>query len=82
MKETNLTMRPVCNCGYIFEDLVLKKIRPSIIPRALSTQFYSYGFDPERCPNCGRKIGSVTAPLINEMDGVTIFAKKEENNAE
>ena len=81
MKETNLTMKPVCNCGYVFEDLVLKKIRPHNVSSVLSTQFYSYEFDPPGCPKCGRKIGGVTAPLLSETDGITIFARKgEENN--
>lgn len=78
MKETNLTMRPVCNCGYVFEDLILKKIRPVTSVSKLSTQFYSHQFEPEWCPNCGMKIVGVTAPLLNETDGITIFSKKEE----
>lgn len=82
MKEINLTMKPVCECGYVFDNLVLKRIRPKFIPNALASQFYAYEFDPPECSKCGNKIGSVTAPLINEADGLTIFAKKEENNAE
>ena len=83
MKEVSLTMKPVCNCDYVFEDLVLKKIRPIPALSKFSTQFYSYEFDPEGCPNCGRKIGNITAPLLTETDGITIFAKKkEENHAE
>lgn len=82
MKEINLTMKPVCECGYVFDNLLLKRVRSKHISNTLASQFYAYEFDPPVCAKWGNKIGSVTAPLINEMDGVTIFSKKEENHAE
>lgn len=75
-----LKMKPVCECGYVFENLTLTKIKMK--SSGITVPLFSYRFEPGRCPGCGKAIDCVTTPLINEMDGVTIFAKKEENHAE
>ena len=77
-----LRMKPVCECGYVFEDLTLTKERIESKNKRMIIPLYSYKFTPKTCPKCGKEIDCVSTPLLGETDGVTIFAKKEENNAE
>ena len=49
MKEINLTMKPVCECGYVFDNLLLKRVRSKHISNTLASQFYAYEFDPPVC---------------------------------
>lgn len=42
--SVEVTMRPVCECGYVFEELHYNR--------------YSKTFAPNVCPNCNRVIGT------------------------
>ena len=67
MKEINLAMKPVCECGYVFDNLVLKRIRPKFIPNALASQFYACEFDPPACANCGK--------IFNSQKNLSLYRK-------
>ena len=57
---TEVTMRPVCECGYVFKELSYNK---------LGNVFY-----PKICPNCNRNIERFTfydlSKYVPDKDGV------------
>lgn len=62
-KDVTLTLAPVCECGYVFEELKLLQ--------------HDWGIDfyPNSCPNCKKKIGLLlyrSAKGIKEDDLYTL----------
>lgn len=49
--ETEISMRPVCECGYVFDKL--------------SYSLVSWVFIPNECPKCGRKIVTVKSKKLD-----------------
>ena len=60
---TEVTMRPVCECGHVFKELRYNKS--------------SKMFFPKECPNCNRTIVNITfydpSKYIPNEDGVIIL---------
>lgn len=54
---TILRLLPVCECGYIFEGIEIKKNK-SIIDGKYTISKYS--FKPCLCPNCGKNIEGIS----------------------
>lgn len=54
--KVKLKLLPVCECGYIFEGIEIKKNK-SIIDGKYTISKYS--FKPCLCPNCGKEIESI-----------------------
>ena len=58
---TEIQIKPVCECGYIFDKIHVTKHVEDI-----GGQFAVMGttFEPNACPNCNRKIESVSCNTL------------------
>ena len=78
MDSVVVKMKPVCECGYVFDDLTLTEIKPKTLfsPKFITEPLHSWMFEPYRCPNCNKRISAVTSPNCSRNDGVVVYAKK------
>lgn len=66
-------MKPVCDCGYIFEKLDINyeyiecfNTNNTNMPISHISAISSYIYDPVVCPNCGMKIEGLVYKIPND----------------
>ena len=64
--ECTVTMRPVCDCGHVFTDLQINAIIMSEHDSRSTPDINIPRFDPVCCPNCKKRIMSISNPAIRE----------------
>lgn len=56
---TELTLLPVCSCGYVFREGIELKCGVEVINNNEPLKVRTNTFTPSQCPNCKRFISSV-----------------------
>ena len=68
-----VSIRPVCECGYVFTDLSCKILGFSIMSKPI------FSFNPSICPNCNKPISSVHATGYEDEDHNVILISSQED---
>lgn len=72
--------KPVCNCGYIFENFTY--IAPHLeqgidaAQQVIRIIRYDDCFLPRHCPNCGERITNFSTPVFT-CDGGIVYKEEE-----
>ena len=85
IEKVELLMKPVCACGYVFNNLRMYRntIPLAGVPIVCPQYVRDYRFDPARCPSCGRWIESLVIrgfpdPDRSDVDEVIFSSENNE----
>ena len=77
MDSVVVKMKPVCECGYVFDDLTLTEIKPKTLfsPKFITEPLHSWMFEPYRCPNCNKRRSSCICKEVIRRKNILLYRK-------